>query len=130
MKTARTMHRIAWIACFAILLAALAPAISHALAPHTGQQAFVEICTAQGSKLIEAADQKNPESPQPQQHTDHFEHCPFCKSNNVANGLPPTVFPLFATLQQPSHFPILFYQAPRGLFVWTTASPRAPPVLS
>lgn len=124
----------AWIACCAVLLAALAPAISHALVPHDKPQAWIEICTAQGIKFIQVAAEQSPDTPepqpQPQLHTDHFEHCPFCNPNHVANGLPPGVDIVFATIEHRRVFPALFYQAPQGLFVWTPAASRAPPVLS
>ena len=120
----------AWIACCAILLAALAPAISHAFASLDGHQAWVEICTAQGNKLIQVGPEHNPESSAPQQHPDHFEHCPFCTPNNVAAGLPPSADLVIATIEHHRIFPDLFYQAPQGLFVWTPASSRAPPAVS
>jgi len=120
----------AWIACCAILLAALAPAISHAFVSHEKSQAWIEICTAQGIKLVQVGAEHSPEAPEPQPPVDHFEHCPFCNPSNVANGLPPGADIVFATIEYHRVFPALFYQAPEGLFVWTPAASRAPPVLS
>lgn len=120
----------AWIACCAILLAALAPALSHAFMSPEGQQAWVEICTAQGTKLIQVGAEHNPEASEPQPPTDHFEHCPFCNPNNVATGLAPGDDLFIATVEHHRVFPALFYQAPNGLFVWNPAASRAPPAVS
>lgn len=120
----------AWIACCAVLLAALAPAVSHALAPQAALQAWVEICTGQGNKIIQVAADQSPESPTSQQHDKHFESCPFCNTHNVVSGTPPGVDIVLATIEHYRVFPALFYQAPQGLFVWTPASSRAPPVVS
>jgi hypothetical protein len=131
MRISPAMQRFAaWIACCAVLLAALAPAISHALASHDVAQAWMEICTTEGEKTIQVAAEQSPESSTPKQHNDHFEHCPFCNTNNVATGLPPGVDIVLATIEHYRVFPALFYQAPQGLFVWTPASSRAPPVVS
>ena len=131
MKMTLAMQRCAaWIAFCAILLAALAPSISHALASHQTEPAMLEICTMDGSKMIQVDDHQNPEPSHHQQSFDHFEHCPFCKTNSVATGLPATTALFVATIAQRATFPALFYQAPSGLYVWTAASPRAPPAFS
>ncbi|WP_229726288.1 DUF2946 domain-containing protein [Oxalicibacterium faecigallinarum] len=123
----------AWIALCTILLAALAPSISHALAKHNAhgiEQTVVEICTMEGSKMVQVDAAQQPEPTHHQEQVDHFEHCPFCKTNSVATGLPATTAPLIHSIPPRGAFPALFYQAPQGLYVWTTASPRAPPALS
>ncbi len=132
MRTVRNMHRIAWIACFAILLAALAPAISHALAAqqhHAEQQAWVEICTMEGSKMVMTDGAHDPQQPA-HDSFGHLEHCPFCLNHAVAHGLPPAADFVMPVLAGDHVLPPLYYQAPRPLFAWATAQPRAPPALS
>lgn len=124
------MHRCtAWIACFAILLAALAPSISHALAiAGDGSGNWVEICTVSGSKLVSA--NHDHQSPAPADKFGHLKHCPFCLSHAVSVGLlPPADFTL-PVVAGTHILPSLFYQAPRPLFAWAVAQPRAPPAFS
>ncbi|WP_293776717.1 DUF2946 domain-containing protein [uncultured Oxalicibacterium sp.] len=128
MKITATMHRCAaWIACLAILMAALAPAISHAMASHAAHKAWVEICTEQGSKMIQVTDHADPVSPSDSQHLGHVEHCPFCKTSAFSATLPPVVPNVLATIEPVHTLPLLYYHAPGGQFVWNVAASRAPP---
>lgn len=119
----------AWIACFAILVAALAPSISHALAASAKGSLSVssEICTADGLKAHHAG---GAHRSSPADDGMHFEHCPFCFTHAASWGLPPsgaTVIPLVkGALVRPD----LFFHSPRPLFAWAAAQPRAPPVVS
>ena len=126
------MHRIAWIACFAILLAALAPTISHALAAQqhpVQQQEWVEICSMEGSKMVMVEHEHT--APQPAHDSfGHMEHCPFCLNHAVAHGLPPIDSPVLPMVAGSSVLPPLYYQASRPLFAWDVAQPRAPPFFS
>lgn len=121
----------AWVACFAILLAALAPSVSHAVAAAKGSGSpWLEICTTVGTRYVRVAQDHNPVSPVPAQETLHFEHCPFCLTHAVSLGLPPAdAFILPAGIGGHA-FPFLFYQSPRPLFAWGAAQPRAPPAIS
>jgi hypothetical protein len=127
MRAVRAHRRLtSWIAALAILLAALAPALSHALASATGTN-WIEICTTQGSKWIQAGEDGTERAPA----SSHLlEHCPYCTLQAPALGLPP------ATLLDPlplrlSHaVPLAFLSAPRTLHAWVSAQPRAPPLFS
>lgn len=132
MRMTRAMHRCAaWIACFAILLASLAPSISHAVAAAQGTpNAWIEICTVDGSKLMMVDADQNPQAPTPTEKAIHFEHCPFCLSHAGSFGLPPTADFLMPVVSGDHVLPSLFYQASRPLFAWAVAQPRAPPALS
>ena len=89
-----------WIACFAILLNALAPSVSHAIAFSRGVPATWEICRADG--------------------------CAYCQTHAGSFGLPPaTLASLPVTGMRLT--PFLFYRAPLPLAVWATAQPRGPP---
>lgn len=123
------MHRLqrrfaAWLATFAILLAALAPTISHAMAAARGQENWVEVCTTAGPAVIKVAG----ETPAPVKDgaASHFEHCPFCAAHAGAAPLAPAVTALPVAEGRPV-LPELFYRAPRPLFSWAASQPRGPP---
>ena len=126
MRAARAHRRFtSWIAALAILLSALAPALSHALAADGGAS-WVEICTTQGSKWIQAED--GSEGAPASTHV--LDHCPYCSLHAPTLGLPPTglVGPL--PLQLSHEVPLAFLFAPRTLHAWLSAQPRAPPLFS
>jgi hypothetical protein len=131
MRTTRRMRRFTvWIASFAILLATLAPAISHAVtaAKNGNSASWAEICTMNGAKLVKVADAS---SSKPATHqVSHFEHCPFCLSHAGAFGLPPDNDLQLPVIVSTRILPPLFYRAHRPLFAWTAAQPRAPPAFS
>lgn len=59
--------------------------------------------------------------------TASLEHCPLCVLQHSASAPPPAALslPLPSALGQLQ--PRLFLQAPRPLFAWSAAQPRAPP---
>ena len=116
-----------WIACFAILLNALAPSISYALNARTERASpTTEICRA-GMKMA---------SPSPMHHTSGktdapgAKHCPFCLPHAGSFALPPPSVPCCALAAGHDLFPSLFYLSPQPLFSWAAANPRGPPLLS
>ncbi len=117
------------IACLAILMAALAPSISHALADAgKSRSLWAEICSSAGLKLVKL--DLGQETPAHGEPASAFEHCPFCQNHGGMTGLPPSVALVIPAFQGSFPLPILFYQAPRPLFVWASAQSRAPPVFS
>ena len=125
-----TRRFAAWIACFAILLAALAPSISQAVAnaKQESGSGWAEICSVAGIRFVQvdglAADEKSGGKVM------QMEHCAFCSTHAGSVGLPPTspVLPLLVA-SGTAIFPSLYYQSPAPLFIWTTAQSRAPPAL-
>lgn len=124
-----TRRFAAWIACFAILLAALAPSISQAVAnaKQESGSGWAEICSVAGIRFVQvvqgddgAADGKAMQ----------MEHCAFCSTHAGSVGLPPAspVLPL-PVASGTTIFPALYYQSPSPLFIWSTAQSRAPPAL-
>ena len=119
-----------WIACFAILLSALAPAISHAV-QRNAPEGWTEICTLTGARMVrieaEAASGSSTESPElPTAHA--LKHCPYCAAHVTVLGLPPAAPARLSLTPLAFHVPELFLRAPRTLFVWASAQPRAPPL--
>mgnify|MGYP001213013553 CR=1 FL=1 len=110
----------------AILLTSIVPSVSHAMGAAKGSS-WIEICSSQGSKWIE----EGTDNSQPAPTASHvFEHCPFCSIHAPGIGLPPS--PATEPLPIAGHgeFPPAFYAAPRTLYAWVSARPRAPPQLS
>ena len=127
-----TRRFAAWIACFAILLAALAPSISRAVAnaKQESGSGWAEICSVAGIRFVQvlqaddgAADEKSGGKAM------QMEHCAFCSTHAGSVGLPPSpVLPL-PVASGTAIFPALYYQSPSPLFIWSTAQSRAPPTL-
>jgi hypothetical protein len=132
------MHRFlalrrlfSWFAILAILGGAVAPTISHALAKETNNTAhWSEICSTQETKVsLDSDGDEEGHLAHRAQHSLHFEHCPFCVLH--AAGMPSDQkhYFLFPVAQE-TLYPLLFFSAPRPLFAWSVANPRAPPILS
>lgn len=130
MRMSHAMQRLTLcIAMCAILMTALAPSISHAIAAASNvPNAWSEICSVDGSKLVKLSGDQQP--PAPVNHTTHFEHCPFCMMYAVNFGMSLSAGLKLPVLEVTHITPTLFYQASRPLFAWTTAQPRAPPFFS
>jgi hypothetical protein len=121
----------AWLGCFVILLASMAPSISRVLVSlHTPPAVAMEICTTDGMMQV-VSPHDNHASSAPTEQVLHIEHCPFCLNNPVALGVQPVAptqtLPVIVNYQR---IPALFYQASRPLFAWSFAQPRAPPAFS
>ncbi|MFZ2989287.1 DUF2946 family protein, partial [Ideonella sp.] len=114
-----------WLAALAMLLAAVAPAISHAWSPASGAD-WREVCSASGTLWLAAADDgSDPQSAPRPGHA--LDHCPCCALHAELAVLPasPVLQAVSATAQPwasavpPSPHPT----AP----AWLSAQPRAPP---
>jgi hypothetical protein len=114
-----------WIACFAILLSALAPTLSHAFRGNV-PAGWIEICSATGAKLIKldalgkSTDQGSGDQ--------SMKHCSYCSTHTTVLGLPPAAPAGLILDTLAFHVPELFLAAPRTLFAWASAQPRAPPL--
>ncbi|MNM25732.1 hypothetical protein D3C81_361850 [compost metagenome] len=127
-----TRRLAAWIACFAILLAALAPSISQAVANAKQQSGsgWAEICSVAGIRFVQVVEDGTTEDGKSAGKAMQMEHCAFCSTHAGSVGLPPTgpVLPLPVAMGT-AIFPALYYQSPAPLFIWSTAQSRAPPAL-
>lgn len=129
MKLTSTIRKFtAWIACLAILMAALAPSVSHALAAvKGGNGGWIEVCSVVGAKLVKVGDKQNPASAPATDKAIHSEHCPYCFTHAGPAGLPPSAIAILPFVNASYPLPSLFYQSSSPLFAWVSAQPRAPP---
>jgi len=136
MPTGRRLRVLtSWIACFAILLSALGPTLSHAFRNDV-PAGWIEICSVTGAKLVKvdvgtaAQADKSGKSTDEGSGTHALKHCPYCSTHTTVLGLPPAA-PAGLTLDILAfHVPELFLAAPRTLFAWASAQPRAPPLIA
>lgn len=128
MKFATRFTRLtAWVAIFAVLLAALAPGVARAVSSAQKAMPWNEICTVAATPAVH---QVSPESGSGHHDATPFKHCPFCLSHAghfalpaaAIDPLPPT--DVGAEFFPPSATP----PAPR--LMRTAAQPRAPPAVS
>jgi hypothetical protein len=141
MFSRRNRHSFAaWIACFAILIAALAPTVSHFLGEHglhlnAGLQAdrlltaMVDESVCHSPETVGATQQEanTPADPAPHEPTLHAEHCPYCLNHSLALGPQAHKHTVFPALPQLSERPPLFYRSTLPLAIWASAQPRGPP---
>lgn len=119
----------AGIATFAMLLAALAPAVTSALAAANGQHVrWTAVCTPDGARLVPVPTDADGVPIAPKAH--QVDHCPFCAPNAPGAALPPGTMPTVPVVSGAEPVPPLFLLAPRPLHAWATAQPRAPPFAS
>ncbi len=114
---------IHWVAILAILMSALAPAISQAVSiANSGHGFSMEICSTDGVKTIQVMQDD-------QDQAKASEPCPYCLAH-VAYAIPLNTSLVFATPNNLSSYPYLFYQSPKPLFAWVRLPSRAPPANS
>lgn len=122
-----TRRFVGWMACCAVLLAALAPAVSQALVFASGDSAaWAEICSTAGLKRVQVA--QGAEQSEPAAPADAMaDHCPYCTLQSHAMAPPPVPASIASLPPLSFEAPLLFLTAPRTLFAWAAAQPRAPP---
>lgn len=116
----RSMRWI-WIALFAVLMNALAPAVSQALGPSRADFADGQICSARNVTADASTQQHDP------QHADKLAACGYCVTHAASFGLPPPELGGFGLSGSVSIKPFLFYRAPTPLIALSAAPPRGPP---
>jgi Protein of unknown function (DUF2946) len=126
---ATTRRLSAAIATFAMLLAALAPTITSALAAANDQHVqWTVVCSADGARLVPVPTDAQGVPVAPKAH--HIDHCPFCASHAAFAAAPPPAHVEAPLVAGSEPVPVLSLLAPRPLFAWATAQPRAPPSAS
>lgn len=120
----RKNHLVHWIAAFAILMSALAPAISQAMSVSNGDGRFVmEICSTNGEKIVQTLSSSGEDSKTPMAE---MKHCPYCVVQSVYVATPSATISFEAPADL-AIFPKLFYQSPKLHSVWVTPPSAAPP---
>ncbi|WP_313872679.1 DUF2946 domain-containing protein [Rugamonas sp. DEMB1] len=124
-----------WLACCAILLNALAPSISHAIAFANGQPTAWEVCRSDGSRLTPAPAgttlaQQPASGREPQQQRGiKLDDCGYCATHAGSFGLPPAGAVSAGLFDLPRLQPPLFYRSPSPLTAWSAGRPRGPPAV-
>ena len=117
-----------WIAIFAVLLAALAPSISQALASSRQQTTtWTEICTSMGMQLRQDL---APTTGTGEREGIMSTHCPFCLNHACHFVLPTTLLDLSLAIDASAAFSCTPVTASSPRFAFTSPQSRAPPVLS
>lgn len=117
-----------WIAVLAILMAALAPSMSHALGAKYGAS-LIEVCTSMGAKWVQGDSGSTDQAPL-SGDAQVSEHCPCCSLHANAIAIPAAPLTLALAPALPELLPTAFLAAPHTLFAWLAAQPRAPPFSS
>ena len=126
----KQLRKVVWLALMATLAMALLPTVAHALASSQSlNSGWAEICTPQGTQWV-AQDGTLAGDTVPMAGADHQLDCPYCRPSSAVAGLPPTPPALVLPALAGDAVPPLFFHAPRTLFAWASAQPRAPPSLS
>lgn len=112
---------VVWIALCAILMAALAPSISHMLARRG--EADAPFCNMPEHAMTHASSAADKSA-----HGMNMDDCGYCSMQAHLPMLPSVaaVAPLMLDIVRCA--PPLFFLAPRPLFVWLNARSRAPPL--
>ncbi len=125
--TRNLLRRAAYFALFAVLLNALAPTLSYAMAAGKSM-AVVEMCTSFGLKKV-LVSQSGDESDTSAAHG--IKHCPFCLS---ADQTPPPLAAASSAAPIPPDTSLAVADGrpfvPDPLLFWSSAHKRGPPALS
>ena len=120
---------VLWIACCAILLAALAPTVSRALTVARGMAVpSLEICSVAGGMNMVPIKPSSQE-PAPEQGAMQMGDCPCCSMHAATLALPPAGLAPATGALIVGLLPVLFYQSINPLFAWTPLQPRGPPAV-
>ena len=119
-----------WLAAFAVLLSAIAPTISHASRSVRGVDLdYIAICTTSGMKWVDVKTGETLDTaPYSAEVATQPDRCDGCLSH--PHALLPQRFEstVQLVLAQPEK-PFLFFHAPKKLYAWSQANPRAPPLV-
>jgi len=131
-------RRTIWIACFAVLINALAPPISHAMAALTGVPTTWEICRTDGRAAVAAAVPGQGElvavgslaKKISEKSTILMADCGYCLPHGGSVALTPSTITGLGLMKSDALRPFLFYRAPQPLLALSAAPARGPPALA
>lgn len=125
-----SLSRLAWIVAFTFLLAALLPALSHAMVPERSG-AIMEICSSTGARVVlMSVDMSGDSRDEKSSGGVSSMNCPYCAIHHGAPDLPPAPAAWQPSTALRFEHPQLFLHAPRPLFAWASALARAPPTIA
>lgn len=128
-------HVTAWLAALAVLMAALLPALSHAVMSRlvATNGGLVEVCTVSGMAWVSADTVALGQSQTGLQGSGSGDTgivmagCDWCATHAPGWSLPPVAALSLPLPVQLADVPLAFLHAPRLLAVWASAHSRAPP---
>ena len=124
----RLDRRIGWAALLALLLAALAPSIAHALRHARGDTLpWSQLCSASGGKRVVFESQRGEPGSTPHAHA--FEQCGFCALHAQGWAPPPATGMLAMRGDLQATLPLAQPLSLQTRRTWLAAQPRAPPPL-
>jgi hypothetical protein len=116
------------LAFLAVLLNALAPSVSHALA--ASRPDFpVDVCSEHGGAELAVAVALLTQD-QDHRHGGLLKDCGCCLTHAGNAGMPPPALAVLPLAPAPIERPYLFYHAPRPLPLLSAAAPRGPPLFA
>jgi hypothetical protein len=124
-----------WIACFAVLMNALAPSISHAMAAANGVPETWEICRTDGSALAAPGEHElvvvgRLAKKLAQEKAAPMADCGYCLPHAGSFALMPSAVTGLGLMGGHALRPFLFYRAPQPLLALSAAPPRGPPAFA
>jgi hypothetical protein len=126
----RRTHRFAaWIACFAILLATLAPTVSISLSK-AGSSTMGEHCEVMGAMLAKTQGENLADDSAPSRGSLPFKYCPLCQVFGAQAGLLPSEPFEFSVAGRVQRLAFHSSFSSHAQSVWTVGQPRGPPVFS
>lgn len=126
---------VALFACASVLLSALAPTISHAMANDDVPPGMMKVCTSAGTKFIplnfiiaKTAIKTTQSLPSTRSSKlDSMAACSYCDQHAGTHSILTQTDYQFNTPDLSNQYAVLFYLHPRSYFHTTPPSPRAPP---
>lgn len=123
----RPARLTAWIAIFAVLLAALAPGLARALSSPQKAMPWSEICSVGGPRTAPDA---LPDSGAGQHDGKVFKHCPFCLNHAGHFALPATPLDFSLAIDLDTALPCALVATSSPRLPWASPPSRAPPANS
>ena len=123
----RPARLTAWIAIFAVLLAALAPGLARALSSPQQAMPWSEICSVGGPRVAPDA---LPDSGAGQHDGKVFKHCPFCLNYAGHFVLPATPLDFSPAIDHDTALPCALVATSSPRLAWASPPSRAPPAIS
>lgn len=139
MQTPRTRRTLSWLTALVILVSACLPSLAIVWGPQASSAQWVAVCTAQGFKwvnladdgaVLASADQAPSERSDSGHHpaNDAASHCPWCLAQTPALPHVPAMLTVAAASIAPPPLPEAYLHGPRQQHAWSPLQSRAPPL--